>query len=119
MKDHSNHDVIAPEYGFVYCSDASVVDTVEMVYGQLADMLVDARKLEAEVCPGSGSHRLEVGVQEGTKTPKAEKETSETKLKEKASADHFEIVYNRSSEEKRSKQIFLHAKGSLTSKDSF
>ena len=110
MKNHGNHAVTAREYGFVYCSDPSVVDTIETMYNQMAGMLINAGKPEVEVLPGNGIHEPEVEVQEGTKTPMAEKETSETKQKEKASAVDFEIVYNRASEEKGLNRSFYTQK---------
>ena len=81
-----------------------------MIYKQMADMLINARRQEVEVHPGNGSHEPEVEIQKGTKTPKAEKEASETKQKEKALAVDFEIVYNRASEEKGLSTCFYSQK---------
>ena len=50
MKDHSYHDVIAPENGFVYCSD---ICTIEMLNVMMADMAISNR---------NGNQRPELGA---------------------------------------------------------
>ena len=88
MKDHSYHDVIAPENGFVYCSD---ICTVEMLNVMMADMAINTT---------DGNQRPDVGVR-----------STETNPEEKLSPNNGEIVYNRKDEEEKgSKQIFSFTK---------
>ena len=102
MKDHRSHDVIAPENGFVYCSDP---DTIETLTELLAGISI---KLEPEVLAGSGNQRPDVETREVR--AKTGKENSKRKLEEKSSTKNNETVYNREDEEKGSKLTFFDTK---------
>ena len=92
MKDHSKHDIIAPENGFVYCSDPSIVarielDIVNVLCDQILGMSISERRIKPEVTPGNGSQVPEEKVQEGTGNKK--------KPDEKSLANDVEKVYDR------------------------
>ena len=88
MKDHSYHDVIAPENGFVYCSD---ICTVEMLNVMMTDMAISTR---------GENQRPDVGAR-----------STETNPGEKLSPNNGEIVYNRKDEAvKGSKETFSFTK---------
>ena len=92
MKDHSNHDVIAPENGFVYSSNPSVVDRIELdmvnvLCDQIVDMSISEGQGKPEVTPGNGNQLPEEEVQEGT--------GNKNKADENSSANDVEIVYDR------------------------
>ena len=70
MKDHSNHDVIAPENGYVYCSDPSIVDRIELdivnvLCNQIVDLSISEGQVKPNIIPGNGSQVPEEEVQEG------------------------------------------------------
>ena len=66
IKNHSDHNVIAPENGFLYCRDSSTVDTVEILCAWMEDMSIAAGKMEPDVLPGNGNQQPEVEANEGT-----------------------------------------------------
>ena len=93
MKDHSSHDVIAPENGFVYCRDSSIVDKVELdmenvLCDDLMNMSINAGKVkQPEVPPGNGNKQPGVETKEGT--------GNKTKPDEKSSSNDIELIYDR------------------------
>ena len=69
IRDHSYHDVIAPENGFVYCRDPDIVDSVEkdmvkMLCDQVMGLSITAGKGESEMSPGTGNQQPEEEVTE-------------------------------------------------------
>ena len=93
IKNHSDHDVIAPENGFLYCRDSSTVDTVEVLCAWMEDMSIAAGKMEPDVLPGSGNQQPEVEANEGT--------GNQTKPDEQSSTPAVEIVYDRERDQKK------------------
>ena len=93
IKNHSDHDVIAPENGFLYCRDSSTVDTVEMLCAWMEDMSIAAGKMEPDVSSGSGNQQPEVETNEGT--------GNQTKPDEQSLTPVVEIVYDRERDQKK------------------
>ena len=114
MKNHSNHDVIAPENGFVYCNDSSIVNKVELdmvnvLCDEIVNMSITEMKVKLEVPPGNGNQQPEANegtrnqqpeANEGTGNQQPEVEAKEgmgnkTKTNEKSSSNDTEVIYDR------------------------
>ena len=93
MKNHSYHDVIAPENGFLYCRDSSTVDTAEMLCAWMEDMSIAAGKMEPDVSPGNRNRQSEVEANEGT--------GNQTKPDEQSLTPVIEIVYDTERDQKK------------------
>ena len=93
MKDHKSHEIIAPENGFVYCSDPSVVDKVEydianVLCDEIMNLSISEGKVKPEVPPGNGNQKPEAETKEET--------GNKTKPDEKSSSnDTTEVIYDR------------------------
>ena len=96
MKDHSNHDVIAPENGFVYCNDPPILGNVEKQYEQMS---INAGKMETEVPTGNGNQKPEVEAKEGT--------GSKTRSDEDSSLINIELLYDRELEWKKQSRCHI------------
>ena len=92
MKNHSNHDIIAPENGFVYCRDPIVLGQVEILCERMKDMSVSTRKVKLEVPPGDGNQEPEEAK---------ERTGNKTKPDENSSPIDIELVYDRELEWKK------------------
>ena len=80
MKNHSNHDIIAPENGFVYCRDPIVLGNVEVLCERMRDMSVSTGKVKLEVPTGN---------------------RNKTKPDENSSPIDIELIYDRELEWKK------------------
>ena len=99
MKYHSNHDVIAPENGFVYCRDSSIVNKVELdmvnvLCDEIINMSISEGNLKPELPAGNGNQQPEE-AKEGT--------GNKTKPDEKSSPNDIELIYERVRDMKKSR----------------
>ena len=92
MKNHSNHDVIVPENGFVYCRDPIILGKVEILCEQIKDMSISTGEVKLEAPPGNGNKELEEAK---------ERTGNKTKPDENSSPIDIELVYDRELEWKK------------------
>ena len=91
-EEHSNHDVIAPENGFVYCRDPIILGKVEILCERMTTMSVSTEKVKLEVLPGNGNQEPEEAK---------ERTGNKTKPDENSSPIDIELVYDRELEWKK------------------